>query len=68
MNIVDEVKILLAKKRMTMTELARQLGIRLNKKYTLANFSAKLHNNTLKYSEMKIIAEILGCEVIIQEK
>ncbi len=68
MDIVTDVKILLAKKRMTMSQLAAELGVRLKKHYALSNLSQKLYNNTLKYSEMKIIAEILGCEVIIQEK
>lgn len=51
-----------------MTELARELGIRLNKKYTLSNLSKKMHQNNLKYSEMKIIADILGHKVVFEEK
>ena len=68
MDTVTDIKIMLAKKQMKMTELVKELGIRLNKKYTLSNFSQKLHANNLKHSEIKIIADILGHEIIFKEK
>ena len=67
MRIVVEVKEMLYKKGITMKQLAESLGERLNKKYTLDNLSHKLNKETISYREMKIIAEILDCNLELKD-
>ena len=68
MRIVTEIKELLYQKGITLSQLASELGKRLGKNYTLANLSNKLRNETITYKEIKIIANIIGCEVEITDK
>lgn len=68
MNAINEVKMLAAKKGITLTQLAEYLTKKTNKKYSLDTLSKKLRANTIRYSEMKIIAEALDMELIIQDK
>ncbi len=63
MRILDEVKMLLLGTSITQTKLAAMLGERLNKDYKYSNFHSKLSKGTIKYSEMKIIADILGYDI-----
>ncbi len=63
MRIVTELKEILYTKGLTLKFVAEELGKRQNKKYTLANLSNKLRNETVTYREMKIIAEIIGCSL-----
>lgn len=53
---------------MTMTEVVNELNERLDKDYSLANFSSKLSRSTLKYEEIEEIADILGYEIKWVEK
>ena len=46
-----------------MKSLAELLSKKTNKKYSLANLSAKLQWGTLSYNEVLIIANILGYEI-----
>ena len=59
---------LAAKKGITLTSIAKYLSENSDKKYTLDGLSKKLRADTIKYSEMKLIAEALGCELIFKEK
>ncbi len=68
MNAINEVKMLAAKKGITLTSIAKYLSENSDKKYTLDGLSKKLRADTIKYSEMKLIAEALGCELIFKEK
>ena len=68
MNAINEVKMLATKKGITLTHLAEYLTKNTNKKYSLDTLSKKLRANTIRYSEMKIIAEALDMELIIQDK
>lgn len=68
MNAINEVKMLAAKKGVTLTSIAKYLSENSDKKYTLDGLSKKLRADTIKYSEMKLIAEALGCELIFKEK
>lgn len=63
MKCINEIKSLAAKKGLTLTYIAKELSRRLNKDYTLNNLSGKLRKETIKYSEIKIIAEILGYNI-----
>ncbi len=68
MNIKNEVKSLCAKKGMTLTKLAEELGNKLNKHYTLGNLSKKLTYGSIRYTEIELMAEILGYEINFTEK
>ncbi|MBR3890366.1 hypothetical protein IKJ53_07610 [bacterium] len=68
MNAINEVKMLVAKKGLTLTYLAEYLSEHSERKYSLDTLSKKLRGNTIRYSEMKLIAEALDMEIIIKEK
>jgi len=65
MRIRDEVKMMLFSKGMTMTELAKKMSELSNKKYTQSLISHKLADESLKYSEMKMICKILNYKISI---
>ncbi|MCM1339348.1 MAG: hypothetical protein NC191_06730 [Muribaculaceae bacterium] len=65
MDVRDEVKIMLASKRMSMTELARKMSELSGKNYSQSLLSHKLKDNSLRYSEMKLICRILGYRIYI---
>jgi len=65
MNVRDEVKVMLAVKRMTITELAKKMSDISGKKYTQSLISHKLGSESLKYTEMKMICKILGYRIYI---
>ncbi len=68
MKAINEVKMLVGKKGLTLTYLAEYLSAHSDKKYSLDTLSKKLRANTIRYSEMKIIAEALGMELILKDK
>ena len=51
MNAINEVKMLAAKKGMTLTNLAKYMAEHSDKKYSLDLLSKKLRANTIRYSE-----------------
>ena len=59
---------LLAKKGLTLTYLAKYLTEKTGRKYSLDTLSKKLKANMIRYSEMKIIAEALNMELIFKDK
>ena len=61
MELKHELKILLAKKDMNMSDLAEKLGI------TKQNLSNKLSRNDMRVSELETICKILGTELVIKE-
>ncbi len=65
MDIRDEVKIMLTSKRMSMTELAKKMTELSGKNYSQSLLSHKLKDNSLRYSEMKLICKILGYRIYI---
>lgn len=65
MDIRDEVKIMLTSKRMSMTELARRMTELSGKNYSQSLISHKLKNESLRYTEMKLICKILGYRIYI---
>lgn len=68
METHKEVKILAAKKAVTMAFLAEFLSKRLGKNYSPQNLANKLARDTIKYSEMKLIAEALEMELVFKDK
>jgi len=67
MNIKEEIKILLLKEKSSITEVARELSIITNKKYTQASLSQKLTRDTLRASEYMLILGILGYEIEVKK-
>lgn len=65
MNIKDEVKIMLFSKGMTLTELAKRMTEISGKNYSQSLLSHKLADNSLRYTEMKMICKILGYRIYI---
>ena len=68
MEIIYEIKSLAKEKKVTLTYIAEQLSIILNKNYTVDNLSQKLRTNRIRYSEIKLILDILGKEIVIKDK
>lgn len=68
MNAINEVKSLTAQKSTTLTYLAQYLTEHSEKEYSLDGLSKKLRANTIRYSEMKLIAEALDMELVFREK
>ena len=68
MNARNEIKMLLAKRGLTLTYLAKYLTEHSSRKYSLDLLSKKLKSNMIRYSEMQIIAEALNMELIFRDK
>ena len=64
-DIRDEVKTMLASKRMSMKELAARMTELSGKNYSQSLLSHKLKDESLRYSEMKLICKILGYRIYI---
>ena len=59
MNARDDIKLLLLKNHMTMTEMAKKMSEHLGRKFSRSVFSQKLTNGTLRYDELAAICKIL---------
>ena len=67
MKTVNEVKMIVASKEVTLTYLAKYLSEHTDKEYTLDKLSKKLRSDTIRYSEMKLIAQALNMELIFKD-
>ncbi len=65
MKVKEEVKIMLGSKCMTITELAKRMTELSGKNYSQSLLSHKLSDESLKYTEMKMICKILGYRIYI---
>ncbi len=63
-----QVKILLLQEDMLLKELAAKLSERTDKTYTPDSLSHKIARNSLSYSEMVYIADILGYRIKFEKK
>ncbi|WP_042472676.1 hypothetical protein [Bacillus ndiopicus] len=65
MDIKNEVKSKLAETGFTLTQVVEKMndGLPVDKQTTVQNISNKLSRGTIKYSEVKQIAEIIGMEI-----
>ena len=68
MNAINEVKMLVAKKGLTLTYLANYMKEHSGKDYSLDKLSKKLRSNTIRYSEMQLIADALDMELVFLDK
>ena len=67
MSAKETVKILLIKRAMTITSLAKKLSEQTGKKYTQQSLAKKINRDTLRYSEMEQISKILNYEIQFNE-
>ena len=67
MAIREDIKMLLAKKAMTMTTLAEKLSTKDNVT-TVQSISKKLSKGTIKFEEVRQILDILGYDIEYKEK
>ena len=67
MTAREDVKSILAKENMTITELAEKMSDETGKNYTVKGISQKLSRNTLRYDEFKLIVKILGYEINLKK-
>ena len=68
MEIINEIKSLAAEKGITLKYIAEKLSVILNKNYSADNLSQKLRTNRIRYSEIKLILDILDKEFVIKDK
>lgn len=64
----NEIKSILVKENLSMNELNNLMNEHNNKNNTVENLRQKINNETMKYSEILEIAELLGYEVIWKKK
>lgn len=67
MSIKEQIKIGLAKRDKTLTDVVKELNEKYNRNDSVQNLSGKINRNTLKYREAEEIAEILDISIIWQE-
>lgn len=67
MGIREDIKMLLARKSITMTEVAKQLSKDGNV-VTVQSISKKLSKGTIKFEEVRNIVEIIGFTIEYKEK
>lgn len=63
MSIYEEIKYLLAKEKVTLTSISKTLQQQNHEKLTLSNLSRKIKNQTIKFEEVREIANILGYQI-----
>lgn len=59
MSVREDIKTLLAKEAMTMTQLAEEMTKLSGKPYTMKSISDKLARQTLQYKEFLLILKVL---------
>lgn len=68
MSVREDIKMLLAKENVTMTELAKAASEKFGKKFTVNSLSQKLLRNSMKYSEVKQLIETLGYKIKFEKE
>ncbi len=68
MGVREDIKAIVAQENWTLTEVAAELGKKLNKKYTQDNLSSKLYRKTLRYEEAVLIGDILGYDLKFEKR
>jgi len=68
MSVKEDIKVLLASEGITITELAKMLSIKTGQNIPMKSISQKLSRKSLKYDEVKLIAEVLGYKVKFEKE
>ena len=67
-ELIDFVKILTIYRGQTLRKLLEKLHLKRGYSNSYAGFYNKLKKSTLKFSEMRDIADELGYEIVLKEK
>ncbi len=68
MGIKENIKAFIIRSGFTMTQVVDELNKRNGTDYSLANFSKKINNETIRYNEVLEIADICGYNIEWIEK
>ncbi len=68
MNIRNEIKSYIVREGLTMSEVVEKLVEEHGWSSSVPNFSGKLQRGSLRYSEAKELADVLGYELIWQKR
>ncbi len=60
MALKDDLKALIIKSGWTMTQVVEELNKKYNRNTSVQNFSSKLKRESLKYTEVEEVLEIIG--------
>lgn len=60
MSLKEDLKSLIAKEGLTISEVLKRVNEKYSRNETLANFSSKLKRETLKYKEIIEILDVIG--------
>ena len=68
MNIRNEIKSLIVREGVTMSEVVRRLAAIHDWSASVPNFSDKLKRGTLRFSEALDVADVLGYQIVWQKR
>lgn len=68
MSVSEDLKILLLKEKMTITELAALASEKSGKSYTVFGISQKLARSSMKYDELKFLASLMGYKIKFEKE
>lgn len=64
----EEIKVMLARKNLSMRKLIEIINEHYNRKDTVQNLSNKLNRDSIKYKEVEEIADLLGYKIEFKSK
>ncbi len=67
MSLKIEIRKLALEERTTLTQLAKYIGEKKNKDYSVQNLSIKLGKGTLNINELEAICEKLGYKIVFEK-
>lgn len=67
-GVREDIKILLVKENTTLTAVAKTLSTKLDKNVTVDGLSQKLRKGSMRYDEVKLIANILGYTIKFEKE
>ena len=68
MALKDDLKALIIKSGWTMTQVVEELNKKYNRNTSVQNFSAKLKRESLKYTEVEEVLNIIGYSISWRKK
>ena len=64
----EEIKVMLARKNLSMRKLIEIINEHYNRKDTVQNLSNKLNRDSIRYKEVEEIADLLGYKIEFKSK
>jgi len=64
MALKDDLKAAIIKSGFTMTQVVEQLNAKYDRDISIQNFSGKLRRESLKYTEVEEILDIIGYSIV----